>query len=408
MKVGLTYDLRSAYLAAGYSEEETAEFDRADTIDALEAALCELGHETDRIGHAQQLIERLAAGDGWDLVFNICEGLHGLAREAQVPAILDVYGIAYTFSDPLVMALSLHKGLTKTVLSAAGVPTPRFVVLDQESVVRGQGSGVRSQESGVRGQKSEASEHESYVEKGRRDTETRRHGDAETRRHEEVPASPRPRVSADSCLLTPDSSPLRFPLFIKPVAEGTGKGIDATSIVHDLESLRRGCERLWKKFGQPVLVEEFLPGREFTVGLIGTGNRAEVLGTLEVVLRETAEPNVYSYTNKEQSEERVDYPLVSGKTDATVRQAEDIALRAWQALGARDAGRVDLRCDADGRPQFIEVNPLAGLHPWHSDLPMLCTAVGISYVELVRRIVDSAAERARPPVEVAHAHRRRA
>ncbi len=93
------------------------------------------------------MIERLAAGDRWDLVFNICEGLHGIGREAQVPAILDVYDLVYTFSDPLVMALSLHKGLTKTVLREAGVPTPRFVVVE-----RSQGSGVREQGSGIRSQ----------------------------------------------------------------------------------------------------------------------------------------------------------------------------------------------------------------------------------------------------------------
>src|SRR5436190_18014175 len=115
MRIGLTYDLRQDYLAAGFSEDETAEFDRPDTVAHLEQALQQLGHTTDRIGHARQLIARLAKGDGWDLVVNIAEGLSGIAREAQVPAILDVYGIAYTFSDPLVMALTLHKGLTKTI-----------------------------------------------------------------------------------------------------------------------------------------------------------------------------------------------------------------------------------------------------------------------------------------------------
>ncbi len=83
---------------------------------------------------------------------------------------------------------------------------------------------------------------------------------------------------------------LDFPLFIKPVAEGTGKGVDASSIVHDQAALRRGCQRLIETFHHGVLVEEFLPGREFTVGLIGTAERAEVLGTLEIVLRDTAEP----------------------------------------------------------------------------------------------------------------------
>src|SRR6478672_9559001 len=116
MRVGLTYDLRSDYLRAGLSELETAEFDRDDTIDFLEKALRPLCRDVVRIGNARDLIKRLAAGETWDLVFNITEGLSGIAREAQVPAILDVYGITYTFSDPLVTALSLHKGLTKSVL----------------------------------------------------------------------------------------------------------------------------------------------------------------------------------------------------------------------------------------------------------------------------------------------------
>lgn len=96
MRIGMTYDLRTEYLAAGYSEVETAEFDRAETIEAIESALRELGHVTDRIGHLRQLVSRLAAGDRWDLVFNICEGMHGVAREGQVPALLDAYEIPFT------------------------------------------------------------------------------------------------------------------------------------------------------------------------------------------------------------------------------------------------------------------------------------------------------------------------
>jgi D-alanine-D-alanine ligase len=88
MLISLTYDLRDDYLAAGYSLEETAEFDGIATIEAIDAALGECGHQTDRIGNGRQLVQRLAAGDRWDLVFNIAEGLHGVAREAQVPAIL--------------------------------------------------------------------------------------------------------------------------------------------------------------------------------------------------------------------------------------------------------------------------------------------------------------------------------
>src|SRR5437763_268732 len=131
MRIGLTYDLRSDYLAEGYGEEETAEFDSEITIAGLENAVRHAGHQTQRIGHARSLIGRLAAGQRWDLVFNIAEGLYGLGREAQAPAILDVYQIPYTFSDPLVTALCLHKGLTKMVVRAAGVPTADYAVIER-------------------------------------------------------------------------------------------------------------------------------------------------------------------------------------------------------------------------------------------------------------------------------------
>jgi D-alanine-D-alanine ligase len=325
MHIGLTYDLRQDYLTAGFSTDETAEFDRPDTIEAIEAALRQLGHATDRIGHARQLIARLARGETWDLVFNIAEGLSGIAREAQVPAILDVYGIAYTFSDPLVLALALHKGLTKTVVAAGGVPTPAFAIVES--------------------------------------------------------------------LVDLKSIALPFPVFAKPLAEGTGKGVSPASRAQDAASLKTVCQQLLAQYQQPVLVETYLPGREFTVGIVGTGPAAKAIGTMEVLLRSAAEAHAYSYINKEKCEELVDYELVRPEHDQQVSEAQQVALLAWKILGCRDAGRVDLRCDAAGRPNFMEVNPLAGLHPEHSDLPILATKVGIEYVELIRRIVESAAPR---------------
>jgi D-alanine-D-alanine ligase len=327
MLIGLTYDLRADYLAAGYDDQETAEFDRPDTISAIETTLQDLGHSTDRIGHGQALVARLAAGDRWDLVFNIAEGLHGRAREAQVPCLLDLYEIPYTFSDPLVLALSLHKDLTKTVLREAGIPTPDFRLI---------------------------------------------------RRVEDI-------AQVD----------LPYPLFAKPVAEGTSKGITAASRVADSASLQAVCRELLASFRQPVLVERFLAGREFTVGITGTGENSEVLGTLEVVLLPHAEAEVYSYVNKEKCEDLVDYRLGDSQSDAEVQEAELIAMAAWRALGCRDGGRVDVRSDDEGRPHFLEINPLPGLHPEHSDLPILCTTRGIPYVELIRRIVDSATNRCR-------------
>jgi D-alanine-D-alanine ligase len=142
-----------------------------------------------------------------------------------------------------------------------------------------------------------------------------------------------------------------------------------------------------------VLVETYLPGREFTVGITGTGDAASALGTLEIVLLAGAEADVYSYVNKERCEELVEYRLVHATSDAQVAAAERIALDAWRILGCRDAGRIDLRCDAAGVPNFLEVNPLAGLHPEHSDLPILATKVGLSYHELIAKIVASAEPR---------------
>src|ERR1035437_3763842 len=106
MIVGITYDLRSDYLKEGFTEEETAEFDKESTIDAIENALTNLGCQVVRIGHVRHLIHKLTRGDRWDMVFNISEGMFGIGREAQVPAILDTYRIPYTFSDPLVLALT--------------------------------------------------------------------------------------------------------------------------------------------------------------------------------------------------------------------------------------------------------------------------------------------------------------
>jgi len=325
MHIGLTYDLRADYLAAGYGEVETAEFDRPDTIDAIERAVRQLGHQADRIGNARSLVERLARGDRWDLVVNIAEGLYGKVREAQVPAILDVYQIPYTFSDPLVLAVCLHKDLTKLVVRSAGLPTPDFLLVE------------RPEDLG------------------------------------------RLRIP--------------FPVFAKPVAEGTGKGIGPASKIVDRQALDGVCRQLLEQFRQPVLVEAFLPGREFTVGILGTGAEATVLGTMEISLRANAEQGVYSYANKENSEELVDYRLLLPTEDEEVHRAEEIALASWRALGCRDAGRVDLRSDSDAQPQFLEVNPLAGLHPEHSDLPMIATFRGMPFVELIEGVLQSALRR---------------
>jgi D-alanine-D-alanine ligase len=183
---------------------------------------------------------------------------------------------------------------------------------------------------------------------------------------------------------------LPYPLFAKPVAEGTGKGVTPASKVSNAEELQVVCAELLRIFHQPVLVETFLPGREFTVGIVGNGEKARSIGIMEVILLENSDPEVYSYHNKEFCEELVEYRAVN---DAEARQAEATALAAWHALDCRDGGRVDLRSDANGIPNFIEVNPLAGLHPEHSDLCIIAGKYGISYQELLSEIIAAAIAR---------------
>ena len=319
MKIGLTYDLRSDYLREGFSEEETAEFDKDETIEGLETAIRANGHKPERIGHARALIERLAKGERWDLVFNIAEGMRGIAREAQVPAILDVYGIPCVFSDAAVLTLCLHKGYTKAVLQAAGVATAPFKVIERANEIAG--------------------------------------------------------------------IDMPYPLFVKPVAEGTGKGVSPRSIVRRKAELKPAIVELLDKFKQPVLVEPFLSGREFTVGLLGRGERTRAVGVMEVHLLAEAEQGLYSYFNKENYEGRVTYSLAD---DALAREAARVAREAWMALGCRDGGRADLRAGSDGKIYFLEVNPLAGLNPVVSDLVILWKMKGGDYNGLIGEILNEA------------------
>jgi len=332
MRIGLTYDLQQEYLAKNYSPEETAELDSPETIDALERALRALGYNTVRIGGLESLVGKLAAGESWDMVFNIAEGMHGLGREAQIPALLDAYRIPYTFSGPLVLAITLHKGITKHILKNMGIATADFIV-----------------------------------------------------------------VNALSDL---DGHSLTFPLFVKPAAEGTGKGISSRSLVHSEMELRQICGDLLAEYRQPVLVETFLPGREFTVGILGSGAKARALKPMEVVFREETTDELYSYETKKNYKELVRYSLVGGELG---KACEELALAAWRGLGCRDGGRVDLRLDSEGTPNFLEVNPLAGLHPVDSDLPILCRLSGISYETLIKEIMTSALERQHNGKVVLHA-----
>lgn len=322
INVGLTYDLKEDYLRLGYTNEQVAEFDSPETIEALDQAITSLGFEVTRIGNIFSLVNFLNAGNRCDLVFNICEGMFGIAREAQVPCLLDAYRIPYVFSEPDILNLTLDKGLTKLIIKQAGVLTSDFKVVSQLNELQ-------------------------YID-------------------------------------------IPFPRFVKPVAEGTSKGIDGFSLVSDQKQLEESVDYLLKTFHQPVLVESFLPGREFTVGITGSGDDTKALGTLEIVLNEHAPHPIYSYSVKKDWEKYASYKIA---VDPVALKCAEMAVKVWKLIKGKDAGRVDFRLDTNGEPNFIEVNPLAGLNPTYSDLPILARLIGITYLQLISEIMNSAVKR---------------
>lgn len=320
--IGLCYDQKEDYQAAGFSPEAVMEFDDEETVAGIADTLASLGHRVERVGRGVELARRLVAGERWDLLFNIAEGVAGRSREAQVPALAEMFGQPYTFADPLTCALTLDKAMAKRVVRDAGLPTAEFA------------------------------------------------------------------VAADPTAL--EAVDLPFPLFIKPVAEGSSKGVTGQSLVISHEHLRSAGTALLERFGQPVLVERYLPGREVTVGIVGNGSGARVLAVMEVTIAAGDEGHAYTAVNKKEWQERVRYRLVE---DGLAEQAGRLALAAYHVLGCRDAARIDLRSDATGQLNFLEANPLPGLNKDWSDLPLMVRLAGGTFQELVAAIVEAACRR---------------
>ncbi|CAN5731097.1 D-alanine--D-alanine ligase [soil metagenome] len=324
LRIGVTYDLADEHaLASGMPEDASAELDDEVTVRGLALALASLGHEVDRIGGFGALLERLQRGSlDVDLVFNVAEGVRGRSREAQVPVLLEAFGVPFTGSDAVTMAITLDKAVAKRVWLGEGLPTPAFAVM----------------------------------------------------------------ASADDL----DRAPATFPLFVKPVGEGSSMGIDAGAVVRDRAALARRVRGVWSAYRQPALVEAYLPGREFTVGLVGEGSGCSVVGVVETF----AFGHVSGYAQKRRtamgSAVREFRPLTDG---ALEQELAHLASRAYRAVGCRDLGRVDLRCDEAGMPNLIEINPLPGLAEGRSALPILAHHAGMTFRELIGLVLARAMER---------------
>lgn len=327
MEVGIAFDLRSDFQVDGAAPvDRLEEYDSQETVDAIAKALVANGHKPRLLGGGRRFLESMMSRSP-DLVFNIAEGWGTRSREAHVPAVCEMLGVPFTHSDPLTLALTLDKALTKRVAASYGIPTPRFVLVESLDDVK--------------------------------------------------------------------KIDLPYPLFVKPVAEGSSMGVRKTSRVVDRAALEREVERCLADYKQPCLVETFLPGIEFTVGVVGNGSSAEAVGVMEIEPK-TVKPEefVYGLETKRDYLAQVSYHVPPKNVSAAKRrEIEQVAVAAFRALGCRDVSRFDIRLDAQGVPNFIEVNPLPGLSPVSGDIVIMARSSGYTYERLIGRIVDDAIAR---------------
>lgn len=322
MVIGMTYDLKTEYVfKSGDPLDANAEFDHPSTIDVIAGAIASNGHEVVRIGNVDQLLNQMDHLRV-DLVFNLAEGCAGRNREAQVPMLLELKKIPYVGSDPLTLALTLDKLMTKKVLLGEGIPTPDFFQLIH-------------------------------------------------------PADPLPKN-------------LAFPLIVKPRFEGSSKGISEHSVVHSLAELKEQAGLIIQTYRQPVLVEQFIQGTEFTVALIGN-DPPEVFPSVQIAIDGHSDLGGLFYTFSRIAS-GADY-LCPARIDATLeRTLRDLALRTYQAVDCLDFGRVDFRVDAQGRPYVLEINPLPSLST-EDVFVVVAKRVGVSYEFLIGTIIDAAVKR---------------
>ncbi len=320
LRVGIIYNLKREKDADAPPDTE-AEYDNIETVAGIEGALLAGGFDTARLPADGDLPAELRKTK-IDIAFNIAEGRGGRGREAQIPAILNYYGIPFTGSDETTLCIALDKTLTKRVLAGFGIPSPRTFTL------------------------------------------TERQG-------------------------------LHFPLIVKPNAEGSSKGISDVSIVSCEAELDSLLLHETARYRQNFIAEEYIEGREFTVGVMGNGEAARVFRPMEIAYKKPTQDSyhVYSYNVKLAYREFVDYRLLSDEERALEEKLIEYAGRAYRALECRDFARMDFRVAEGGEVFFIEINPLPGLAPSYSDYPMLTELSGVSYTDTVLGVMRAAVAR---------------
>jgi D-alanine-D-alanine ligase len=199
-------------------------------------------------------------------------------------------------------------------------------------------------------------------------------------------------VFGDDQLKNADWETIPYPAFVKPVWEGSSKGIRVNSLVRGPNQMKEVVTDLIQKYHQPVLIEEFIRGEEITVGMVGN-RRPEIVGIMRVVPRHKDTDFVYSLEVKRDYAKLVDYECPAKLGEKTIQMIHEFSLKAFRVLGCRDFARLDYRISPDGTAYFLEINPLAGLNPRSSDLVIMANLVGIRYNDLIGSILDAALRR---------------
>ncbi|MEX1376335.1 MAG: ATP-grasp domain-containing protein [Eubacteriales bacterium] len=186
---------------------------------------------------------------------------------------------------------------------------------------------------------------------------------------------------------------IKFPVIVKPNAEGSSKGISSVSVVKSKKQLKDLVGYLLSNASQTLLLEEYIKGREFTVGVLGNGSDAYALRPMEIEFLNAAENTVYDYSVKQDYQSKVKYVCPANISDKTEKVMMETAVKIYNILGCKDLSRIDFMLNEKNELYFIEINPLPGLAPGYSDMPMIAEKNGISYESLINMVLSAAIKR---------------
>ncbi|MEW5758806.1 MAG: ATP-grasp domain-containing protein [Candidatus Omnitrophota bacterium] len=326
--IGITFDLKADYKPnIGDPEDINAEFDSEGTIDNLAKTIESLGYKVKKIGNINRVISSLN-NLGVDLVFNICEGTKGRNRESQVPMLLELKDIPFVGADALTLGLTLDKYLTKKILVAEGIPTPKFF----------QAEDLTSVDNQIKG--------------------------------------------------------MNFPMIVKPRFEGSSKGLTDSARVTSIDELKKRIRHVNINYKQAAIVEEFISGKEATVGIIGNKHKAQALPVSQIKIdgQSNLKDKFYTHDYLKYKKDNVEYVFDNDFSKVLNETMQRYALLTYNAVECRDFGRVDFRIDENNNPFVLEINPLPSLS-CEDVFVLVSEYMGLTFSDTIAKIIEAAKER---------------